>query len=539
MEYQFPNLHIQVHAPPLDASKELLTPDALRFVGWMCHSFHERRQNLLSARKQRAKEFDSGETPKFLNIPAVQDPHWRCAPIPLDVQDRRVEITGPVDRKMVINGLNSGASVYMADFEDSTSPTWKNLMEGQLNLRDAVQGNISYTSPCTGKHYALKKDTSVLFVRPRGWHLDEAHMTVNGKLASGSIFDFALHMFHNANRLIAKGTRPYFYLPKLESHLEARLWNDVFVMAQQYLGLPIGTIRATVLLETITASFEMEEILFELRDHSLGLNCGRWDYIFSYIKKFKLHSDKVAPDRSCLTMTSPLMEAYCKRVIYICHKRGTFAIGGMSAIIPRKDEKNDMALKRVATDKEREVILGHDGTWVAHPALVKCARDIFDRHMFSSNQIQSKPMLNGANISEDDLLQLPQVPYGEAITSKGLICGVKIVLHYTEAWLRGVGCIPLNNKMEDAATAEISRAQIWQWRHFGIKTQDDGVVVTSHRLSNLVDEEVQKQSKGRWKLAGKLVKEMLLQEDGLDDFLTTVCYPYIVTSHCEEQRSRL
>lgn len=328
---------------------------------------------------------------------------------------------------------------------------------------------------------------------------------------------------------------------QLESHKEARLWNDVFVAAQQYLGLPIGTIRATVLLETITASFEMEEILYELRHHSLGLNCGRWDYLFSYIKKLKLHEDKMAPDRSCLTMESPLMEAYCKRVIYICHKRGTFAIGGMSAVIPRKDDakKNELSLKQVAMDKEREVILGHDGTWVAHPALVKCARDIFNAHMFSANQIESKPMLDGANVTEEDLLRLPDVPEGQAITSKGLKCGVRIVLHYTEAWLRGVGCIPLNHKMEDAATAEISRAQIWQWRHFGVKTQDDGVVVTSHRIASIVDEEIEQQRGGRWKLAGKLVKEMLSHPDQLDDFLTTVCYPYIVSFHCEESRSRL
>jgi malate synthase len=371
--------------------------------------------------------------------------------------------------------------------------------------------------------------------------LDEAHVTVNGKPASGSIFDFALYLFHNAQGLLAKGSRPYFYLPKLESHLEARLWNDVFVTAQEYLGLPIGTIRATVLLETITASFEMEEILYELRDHSLGLNCGRWDYLFSYIKKFKLHADKVAPDRSLLTMKAPLMEAYCKRVIHICHKRGTFAIGGMSAAIPRKDDKkkNECSMNQVAADKEREVALGHDGTWVAHPALVRCARGIFDGHMFSSNQIESKPMAEGGHISEEDLLRLPTVAEGTAITSKGLQCGVKIVLHYTEAWLRGVGCIPLNFKMEDAATAEISRAQIWQWRHFGVKTQDDGVAVTAHRIASLVDEEVEQQRGGRWKLAGKLVKEMLSRQDQLDDFLTTVCYPYIVTTHCEERRSRL
>lgn len=510
MEYRSNDYTVKVHAPTSAAATEMLSPDALRFVGFLCHMFQERRQNLLNARTQRAKEFDAGETPKFLNIPAVNDPDWRCAPIPFDLQDRRVEITGPVDRKMIINGMNAGASVYMADFEDSTSPTWTNLVEGQLNLCDAVDGTISYTNPSNGKYYALKDKPSVLFVRPRGWHLDEAHVTVNGQVASGSIFDFALYFFHNAHKLTAKGTGPYFYLPKLENHLEARLWNDVFVAAQQYLGVPIGTIRATVLLETITASYEMEEILYELRDHSVGLNCGRWDYLFSYIKKFKHHGDKVAPDRSHLTMTTPLMDAYSKRVIYICHKRRTFAMGGMSAAIPIKDDeqKNAVAMKKVADDKVREVISGHDGTWVAHPALVNCARGIFDKHMAAANQIASKPGLDGASISEARLLQMPNdIPYGKAITSDGLHHGVTIVLHYTEAWLRGIGCIPLNNAMEDAATAEISRAQIWQWRHFGVKTQDDGIPITSKRICKLVDEERNRQSDGRWKLAGRLVRE--------------------------------
>lgn len=329
MEFTSTDYHVEVHAPPSQAANEILTPDALRFVGFLCHMFDGRRRILLQARTNRAKEFDSGDIPRFLKNPVVQDPNWRCAPIPKDIQDRRIEITGPVDRKMVINGLNSGASVYMADFEDSTSPTWKNLVEGQLNLRDAVRGTISYTNPTNGKQYALKKDTCVLFVRPRGWHLDEAHVTVNGFVASGAIFDFALYFFHNVHRLREKGTGPYFYLPKLESHLEARLWNDVFIAAQQYLGVPVGTIRATVLLETITASYEMEEILYELREHSLGLNCGRWDYLFSYIKKFKNHGDKIAPDRSHLTMTTPLMNGKSYRTepfrsIFISHLKDSF-----------------------------------------------------------------------------------------------------------------------------------------------------------------------------------------------------------------------
>jgi len=335
MEVRSPEVQVTVHAPITDAAKAILTPDALRFVGFLCLKFESRRRSLLAKRVTKALEYDAGETPHFASsqdsvVPgtnekpstASADPHWRCAKIPPDVIDRRVEITGPVDRKMVINGLNSGANVYMADLEDSTSPTWNNVTEGQLNLKDACAGTIAYTNPKTGKVYALKATTSVLMVRPRGWHLDEGHVTVNGRVASASLFDFGLYLYHNVNRLMDKGTGPYFYLPKLEGYLEARLWNDVFVAAQQYLGVPTGTIRATVLLEVITAAFEMEEILYELREHSLGLNCGRWDYLFSYIKKFKLHQDKIAPDRSLLTMTTPLMEAYVKKLIYVCHKRG-------------------------------------------------------------------------------------------------------------------------------------------------------------------------------------------------------------------------
>jgi malate synthase len=506
----------------------------------LCHKFDERRQGLLEARKVRSREYDAGHTPKFLaESQASKDPSWRCAPIPDDIQDRRIEITGPVDRKMVINGLNSGASVYMADFEDSTSPTWNNLVEGQVNLRDANRGTISFTNEANGKVYKLKPKTSVLMVRPRGWHLDEAHITVNGKVASGSIFDFAVYFYHNVFALKEKGTGPYFYLPKLENHLEARLWNDVFVTAQQYLGVPIGTIRATMLLETITAAFEMEELLYELRDHSLGLNCGRWDYLFSYIKKFRNHGDKIAPDRAHLTMGTPLMEAYVKRLIYLCHKRGTFAMGGMSASIPIKNDpaRNDAAMKKVEDDKVREVLAGHDGSWVAHPALVTVAKNIFDKHMKTPNQVTTKPGFVGASVTEADLLKLPSIPHGEAITSAGLKKGVNIVLAYTEAWLRGIGCIPLHNAMEDAATAEISRAQIWQWRHHKVATQDDGETITAERIFTLVDEEVMQQcggdpSKGKWMLAGKLVEEMLTKEE-LDDFLTSVCYPYIVTKYMD------
>jgi len=536
MEFRSPEVHVKVAATIDATAKEILTPEALQFVGFLCAKFDDTRRLLLDKRKARAVEYDAGELPSFLaDSPAAKDPDWKCAPIPANVQDRRVEITGPVDRKMVINGLNSGASVYMADFEDSTSPTWNNLMDGQLNLRDAVNGTITFTNRENGKVYTPNKTTSVLFVRPRGWHLDEGHIIVNGRSASGSLVDFGLYFFHNVYNLLAKGSGPYFYVPKLESHEEARLWNSVFVAAQQYLGVPVGTIRATVLLETITAAFEMEEILYELRDHSLGLNCGRWDYLFSFIKKFKLQKNMIAPDRSFLTMTTPLMEAYVKRLIYICHKRGTFAMGGMSAAIPVKDDpqKNDAAMKSVEQDKLREVLAGHDGTWVAHPALVSVAKNVFDRHMKTANQIGSKPGSDGSKVTEADLLRLPEIPHGQSITCAGLERGVAIVLAYTEAWLRGIGCIPLHNAMEDAATAEISRAQIWQWVHHGLSTQDDGLVISTERIWLIVQDEVCKQTKGiakgRWRLAGHLVGRMLTKDE-LDDFLTSVCYPYIMNS---------
>ncbi|KAL7564151.1 hypothetical protein ACA910_021126 [Epithemia clementina (nom. ined.)] len=528
-----------------EAAAEVLTDDALRLIGYLHVKFDARRRSLLEARKCRVALFDAGETPHFIQDPnhPSKEPEWRCAPIPSDIEDRRVEITGPVDRKMVINGLNSGANVYMADFEDSTSPTWANVVDGQKNLRDAVRGTIDFTNPANGKEYKLNDKTATLFVRPRGWHLDEAHIVVNGSAVSGSLVDFGLYFYHNAAILLSKGTRPYFYLPKLESHKEAALWNDVFVASQQFLGFPVGTIRATALLETITAAFEMEAIIYELRDHSLGLNCGRWDYLFSFIKKFKNHADKIAPDRSHLTMTTPLMEAYVQKLIYTCHKRGTFAMGGMSAAIPiRHDpEANTAAMKKVEDDKLREVQAGHDGTWVAHPDLVKLAKDVFDQYMKTPNQVESNPGSVGSNVTEADLLQLPEIPAGEAITSAGLSKGIGIVLSYTEAWLRGVGCIPLHNSMEDAATAEISRAQIWQWRVHGVLTQDDGEAITSSRISSLIRVHVarNKESGGdnnnddrKWVLAGKLVDDML-NRPTLDDFLTTVCYPYIVQTTSE------
>lgn len=519
-----------------EAAVEVLTEGALRLIGFLHVQFDSRRRALLAARRCKDALFDAGETPHFISDSShpSKEPGWKCAPIPPDIEDRRVEITGPVDRKMVINGLNSGANVYMADFEDSTSPTWSNMIDGQKNLRDANRGTIEFTNPANGKQYKLNEKTAVLFVRPRGWHLDESHIIINGCPTSGSLVDFGLYFYHNAAVLVTKGTRPYFYLPKLESHKEAALWNDVFVASQQFLGFPVGTIRATVLIETITAAFEMEEILYELRDHSIGLNCGRWDYLFSFIKKFKHHTDKIAPDRSHLTMTTPLMQAYVQKLIYTCHRRGTFAMGGMSAAIPiRHDEDaNSAAFKKVEEDKLREVQAGHDGTWVAHPDLVKVARGVFDQYMKTPNQINSSSGNAGSNVEEADLLRLPDIPAGEAITTAGLDKGIGIVLAYTEAWLRGVGCIPLHNSMEDAATAEISRVQIWQWRVHGISTQDDGGAITSARISSLIRDHVARHREARpegsqWALAGKLVDDML-NRSTLDDFLTTVCYPHIV-----------
>jgi len=549
MKLHYSGIEIKVNAPESSTAvnrvqAEILTPDALRFVGFLCHKFEDRRQALLAARDIRAISYDAGNQPHFLttaNTSSYSDDNWQCAPIPADLQDRRVEITGPVDRKMVINGLNSGANVYMADFEDSTSPTWFNLISGQKNLREAVRGTITYIHPQTGKRYALHgRKRAVLFVRPRGWHLPEAHLIINNRIASGALFDFGLYFYHNAHTLLQNKTRPYFYLPKIESHLEARLWNDVFLASQAYLGLPQGTIRATVLLETITASFEMEEILYELREHSVGLNCGRWDYLFSYIKKFKYHKDRIAPDRIHLTMQAPMMKAYVSRLIRICHKRGTFAMGGMSAAIPIRDDKeaNAMVMAKIREDKLREVVAGHDGTWVAHPALVGVAREVFDEHMRSPNQIGiARSNTNTMEVTEEELLELPTVPPGvHSITSKGLEKGVAIVLAYTEAWLRGVGCIPLNHHMEDAATAEISRVQIWQWRALNVRTEDDGLEVTSQRIREIVREEVRQRlsgsigdqkSRDKWCLAGNLVEDMLTKEK-LDDFLTTICYPYII-----------
>src|SRR5690349_20157202 len=441
---------------------DILTEEAVEFVGRLSRAFEPRRRELLARRVVRQHEIDGGRMPAFLpETASIRESEWAVAPIPQDLMDRRVEITGPVDRKMIINALNSGASVFMADFEDWNSPTWQNNLEGQANLRDAIRKTITYTSP-EGKQYRLNANVATLMVRPRGWHLEERHFTVDGKPISASLFDFGLFFFHNAQALIDKRTGPYFYLPKLESHLEARLWNDVFCFAQDELGIPRGTIRATVLIETILAAFEMDEILYELRENSSGLNCGRWDYIFSFIKKFRNRPDFVLHDRSTVTMEKHFLKSYVDLLIQTCHRRGIHAMGGMAAQIPIKNdpEANEKALEKVRQDKLREVHAGHDGTWVAHPGLVPIAKEIFDKHMKEPNQINRRRQ--AVQVEAKDLLTVPE----GSITELGLRWNIDVGLQYLESWLRGSGCVPIYNLMEDAATAEISRAQVWQWlRH--------------------------------------------------------------------------
>ena len=513
---------IEVTGPVSDASREILTREALDFLSHLSQRFESRRLELLERRTARQTELDSGKLPDFIAETAdIRQADWKVAPIPKDLEDRRVEITGPVDRKMIINALNSGASVFMADFEDSNSPTWQNNVEGQINLRDAVNGAISFASP-EGKQYKLNERIAVLLVRPRGWHLVEKHVLVDGKPISGSLFDFGLYLFHNAASLIAKGTGPYFYLPKMESHFEARLWNDVFVFAQDYLKIPRGTIRATVLIETILAAFEMDEILYELREHSSGLNCGRWDYIFSFIKKFRNRPDFLLPNRAQVTMDRDFLKAYVDLLIHTCHRRGIHAMGGMAAQIPIKSDPdaNEKALDKVRQDKLREVKAGHDGTWVAHPGLVPVAKEIFDRYMPQANQISVKR--EDVHISARDLLK---VPAGE-ITEQGLHLNVDVGIQYLESWLRGNGCVPIYNLMEDAATAEISRAQVWQWLRHGARLSD-GRSITRDMVSQVIAEEVGKLKSrsggGKFDQAAQLFERMMVGGD-FPDFMTLSAY---------------
>ncbi|MCI0693682.1 malate synthase A [candidate division KSB1 bacterium] len=514
---------------------EILTPEALRFIAKLEREFRETRRKLLQKRVERQAEIDAGIMPDFLPITkhVREDGSWKVAPIPADLQNRRIEITGPVERKMMINALNSGANVFMADFEDANSPTWQNMIQGHLNLRDAIERTISFTSP-EGKQYKLNDEIATLMVRPRGWHLDEKHVLVDGKPMSGSLFDFGLYFFHNAERLMAKGTAPYFYLPKLESHLEARLWNEVFVMAQDALKIPAGTIKATVLIETILAAFEMEEILYELRDHIAGLNAGRWDYIFSIIKKFRNKSDFVFPDRAQITMTVPFMRAYTELLVKTCHRRGAHAIGGMAAYIPsRKDpEVNERALTKVREDKERESRDGFDGTWVAHPDLVAVAKAPFDK-LLGKKPHQKERLREEVQVAAKELLNF-NIPGGQ-ITEAGLRNNISVALQYLEAWLQGTGAVGIYNLMEDAATAEISRSQVWQWLHHPNAALNDGRKITIELYRTLLSEEMEKIKSmvgekrfeaGKYDLAKQLF-EQLVADKNFAEFLTLRAYEHI------------
>ena len=496
---------------------EILTPEALAFVGQLQSRFGTRRNELLAAREVRQKRIEAGELPDFLEeTKSVREGVWRVPPPPKDLEDRRAEITGPVDRKMVINALNSGAKVFMADFEDANSPSWSNCVLGQINLRDAIRRTISFTNP-DGKQYALNQKTATLKVRPRGWHLPEKHVMLEGQAISGGLFDFGLYVFHNAKELLARSSGPYFYLPKLESHLEARLWNDVFTFAEEYIGVPHGSIRATVLIETILAAFEMEEILYELRDHSVGLNCGRWDYIFSTIKKFRLRPDFVMPDRAKVTMTTHMMRSYSLLAIKTCHKRGAHAIGGMSAFIPVKNDidANDKATEQVRADKTREATDGHDGTWVAHPGLVPVALEVFDKIMPTPNQIDKQLE---HSVTAKDLLTVPT----GGVTLAGLTLNISVALQYLEAWLNGSGAVPINNLMEDAATAEISRAQIWQWIYHHTTLEDD-TQITLELVKNLLETELERLGCERFAKAGALLLEVATAQPFIE-FLTLPGY---------------
>ena len=521
---------VQITADVSPEMAEILTPDALALVAKLHRAFESRRRELLGARVERAKRLDAGELPDFLpETKAIRDdPSWKVAPAPADLQDRRAEITGPVDRKMIINALNSGAKVFMSDFEDSNTPTWENTIQGQINLRDAVNGTISLSSG--GKEYALGENLATLLVRPRGWHLLEKHVLVDGEPVSAGVFDFALYMFHNAQKLLDKGSGPYFYLPKMESHLEARLWNDIIVMTQDEIGVPQGSVRATVLIETILAAFEMEEILYELRDHSAGLNCGRWDYIFSVIKKFRSRPDFVLADRALVTMTTHFMNSYSLLAIKTCHKRGAHAIGGMAAQIPIKNdpEANEEALAKVRADKEREAGNGHDGTWVAHPGLVPIAVEAFDAVMPGPNQIDR--LREDVEITAQDLLTF--VPEGP-ITEAGLRLNISVGVQYLGAWLNGIGCVPINNLMEDAATAEISRSQVWQWIHSDKGVLDDGRVVDDALFRAILAEELEKihgqypeNLHGFFDRAAVLFDDISTSDDFVD-FLTLPAYDMI------------
>jgi malate synthase len=523
---------IAINVPVTTEQSVILTTEALAFIAGLARKFEPVRRSVLERRVKRQAELESGKLPDFLaETAAVRNGDWIIAPVPAELFDRRVEITGPAERKMLINGLNAGASVYMADLEDSMTPTWHNVVDAQINLRDAVSRTIRHVNP-DGKTYQLNEKTSVLFVRPRGWHMAEKHMTVDGKPVSASLFDFGLYFFHNAKALLARGTAPYFYLPKMESHLEAQLWNAVFVHAQESLHIPCGTIKATVLIETLPAAFEMDEILHELREHSAGLNCGRWDYIFSCIKTFGRTPDFILADRSLVGMTSPFMRAYSLLLIKTCHRRNAHAMGGMAAQIPIKSDPaaNELAMAKVREDKEREADDGHDGTWVAHPGLVPVAMEVFDRLMPAANQLGKKR--EDVNTSAADLLRFePQAP----ITEAGLHFNIEVAIAYLGAWLAGTGCVPIHHLMEDAATAEISRSQVWQWVHSPHGVLDDGRKVTLQMVRAMIPPALAiitagvKENRfvpGNYEQAA-LVFDQLVSKEPIVEFLTNYCYEAI------------
>ena len=511
--------------------EEILTPEALQFIAKIERYFGPRRKELLERRMKVQEEIDQGKVPQFLEeTKYIREDNWTIDPLPKDLQDRRVEITGPVDRKMIIDALNSGANLFIADFEDANSPTWSNCIEGQINLRDAVHRTIAFENS-DGKLYKLNEKTAVLTVRPRGWHLEEKHVLLNGQPISASLFDFGLYFFHNAKALLEKGTAPYFYLPKLENHLEARLWNDVFVYAQNDLKIPQSTIKATVLIETILAAFEMDEILYELKEHSAGLNSGRWDYIFSFLKKFRHYNHGIFPDRAQVTMTVPNMRAYSLLVIQTCHNRNAPAIGEMAAQIPVKGdvEKNDKAFAIVRADKEREARDGYDGTWVAHPGMVSIVKEVFDLLVQKPNQIYRKR--EDIQIKAEDLLEVPT----GTITESGLRTNINVGIQYIASWLCGRGAVPIHDLMEDAATAEISRAQVWQWIHHPKGILEDGRNITSELFKSIQQEELENIqaevgeeafATGRFIEAAKLFEELSLADD-FADFLTNPAYAHL------------
>ncbi len=507
----------------------ILTPEAIAFVAALERKFGAERKRLLAKRVEVQAKVDGGWRPEFPRATqAIRDGDWAVAPLPKDLLDRRVEITGPVDRKMIINALNCGANVFMADFEDASTPSWTNLIEGQLNLREAIAGTITYDDPASGKHYQLNAKIAVLKVRPRGWQLPENHLLVDGAPMSGSLFDFGLFFFHNAKALLAKGSGPYFYLPKLESAEEARLWNAVFVDAQATLGIPKGSIKATVLIETILAAFEMDEILYELRDHSAGLNCGRWDYIYSFIKKFRNDPRAILPDRGQVTMTTHFLQSYVRLLIKTCHRRNVHAMGGMAAQIPIRNDAaaNAAAMDKVRADKQREASEGHDGTWVAHPGLVGIAKEVFAKAMPEANQIARKRQ--DVHVDAADLIQVPP----GTITEAGLRQNINVGIGYIESWLRGNGCVPLYNLMEDAATAEISRSQVWQWLRHKAKLEDGRLIDETLCRTILAEELAGLKSAAptgeRYEDAGKLFRDLMEAPDFVE-FLTLPAYEMITS----------